>query len=112
MSFVVDWRSSVSWRTQCHHLIEIEACSWDSASETEGRATACVSIDARDWTHFVLVYVHVLRVRRRVGRIVVIYHMLLVPTIVGPGVRLCRIALPPEACAVYQMHYEIMNSEF
>ena len=34
--------------------------------ETEGRRVAA---DARDWTRFVLVYVHVLRVRRRVGRI-------------------------------------------
>ena len=45
-----------------------------------GAPTACVPNDARDWTHVVLVYVHVLRVRWRVGCIGVIYHLLLVPT--------------------------------
>ena len=35
--------------------------------ENRGEPTACVPNDARNWTHFVLVYVHVLRVRGRVG---------------------------------------------
>ena len=35
----------------------------------ESPPTACAFNDDRDWTHFVLVYVHVLRVRRRMGRI-------------------------------------------
>ena len=27
----------------------------------------------------------------------------------GPGVRLCWMALPPEACVVHQMHFEIFE---
>ena len=58
MSFGVDWRSSISSRSQRHDLVEDRGVllglgRWAS--------TACVSNDARDWTHFVLVYVHVLR---------------------------------------------------
>ena len=37
-----------------------------------GAHMARVGDDARDWNHSVLVYVHVLRVRRRVGRISVL----------------------------------------
>ena len=70
MSFVVDWRSSVSSRTQWHDLIEDRGVQLGLGLGNRGEptaVTACVPNDARDWTHFVLVYVHVLRVRRRVG---------------------------------------------
>ena len=33
------------------------------------------------------------------------------PTIVGPGTPLLVLALPPEACAVYQMHSDILKFE-
>ena len=67
MSFVVDWRSSVSSKTQWHDLIEDRGVQLGLGLENRGEPTACVHNDARNWTHFVLVYVHVLRVRRRVG---------------------------------------------
>ena len=111
MSYVVDWRSNVSSKTQRRDPVKDRGMQLWPGLGNRGAPAACVSKDARDWTLSELVYVHVLRVRRRVGRIGVLYHLLLVPTIVGPGVRLCWIALPPdsEACAVYQ--YQIMHSE-
>ena len=98
MSYVVDWRSSVSSRTQWHDLVEDRGVQLWLGLGNRGALTAMsrhasllntkiqIQIqhifvtqvkpatsfndnDARDWTHFVLVYVHVLRVRRRVGRI-------------------------------------------
>ena len=69
MSYVVDWRSSVSSRTQRHDPVEVRGVQLWLDLGNRGAPTACVSKDARDWTHFVFVYVHVLRARRRVGRI-------------------------------------------
>ena len=69
MLFVVDWRSSVSSRTQWHDVVEERGVQLWLSLGNRGAPTACVFNDARDWTHFVLVYVHELRVRRRVGRI-------------------------------------------
>ena len=69
MLFVVDWRSSGSSRTQWHDPIEDRGVQLGLGLGNRGVPTPCVSNDAQDWTHFVLVYVHVLRVRRRVGRI-------------------------------------------
>ena len=57
----------VSSRTQWHDLIEDRGVQLGLGLENRGEPTACFPNDARDWTHFVLVYVHVLRVRRRVG---------------------------------------------
>ena len=60
-------------RTQWHDLVEDRGVQLGLGLGNRGALTACVSNnDARDWTHFVLVYVHVLRVRRRVGRICVL----------------------------------------
>ena len=56
-------------RTQWHDLVEDRGVQLWLGLGNRGAPTACVSNDARDWTHFVLVYVHVLRVRKRVGRI-------------------------------------------
>ena len=54
-AFVVDWRSSVSSRTQWHDLVEDRGVQLGLGLENRGAPTACVSNDARDWTHFVLV---------------------------------------------------------
>ena len=69
MSFVVDWRSCVSSRTQRHDLVEDRGVQLGLGLGSRGEPTACVSNEAPDGTHFVSVYVHVLCVRRRVGRI-------------------------------------------
>ena len=57
----------VSSKTQWHDLIEDRGVQLGLGLENRGEPTACVHNDTRNWTHFVLVYVHVLRVRRRVG---------------------------------------------
>ena len=60
-------RGSVSSRTQWHDLIEDRGVQLGLGLENRGEPMACVPNDTRNWTHFVLVYVHVLRVRGRVG---------------------------------------------
>ena len=52
-----------------HDLIEDRGVQLGLGLGNRGEPTACVHNDTRNWTHFVLVYAHVLRVRRRVGRI-------------------------------------------
>ena len=89
MSYVADWRSNVSSKTQRHDgrdPVEDRGVQLWPGLGNRGALMACVFNDARDWTHSVLVHVHVLRVRRLVGCIGVLLHLLLVPTILlGPG---------------------------
>ena len=65
MSYVVDWRSNVSSKTQRRD--PDRGVQLGLGLGNRGALIACAFNDARDWTHSVLVYVHVLRVRRRVG---------------------------------------------
>ena len=71
MSYVADWRSNVSSKTQRHNVGEDRGVQlWPEVGPGKrGAQMTRVVNDARDWTHSVFVYVHLLRVRRQVGRI-------------------------------------------
>ena len=65
VSYVADWRSSVISKTQRHKLGEDQGVQLWPDLGNRGAQMTCVINDARDWTHSVLVNVHMLRVRRR-----------------------------------------------
>ena len=60
---VADWRSNVSSKTQRRNLDEDRGAQLWPDLGNRGAQKACVVDGARDWTHSVLVYVHVPRVR-------------------------------------------------
>ena len=67
MSYVVDWRSNVSSKTQRRDPVEDRGVKLWPGIGNRGALMACVFNDTRDCTHSVFCFVHVLRVRLQAG---------------------------------------------